>query len=139
MSDINRVSTTTENELLSFYGDAQDYTTSLPRGVSAKRYNTMSPQKYRSLPRKRMIDLDGCHAREFAIDYSSGHLPTDSFTSNDSFDNGPSDDSSDEYSPRNSIGDKSFDQDRIARRHRPKSYKLAMNTGKRVETEIHQV
>lgn len=152
-SDVNRVSTTTEDELLSFYCDRSDYTASLPRtgkyGCSLKRVESMPVQKYRSLPRKKgTIYLDGSYAREYAIDYSeTGHLSsttTDDNVSNDSFDYGPaSDDSSDESSPRNSYGEQSSQQNaQIPRRsNRPKSYKMAMHSKTRLEEhgEINKV
>lgn len=147
----HRVSNTTEDELLNFYCDRSDFTTSLPRvgrhGCSLKRVESMPVQKYRSLPRKKgTIYLDGSFAREYAIDYSNtGHLSTaDSYLSNDSFDYGPSDeDSSDEGSSRNSYTDQSSQENvRIPRRsNRPKSYKMAMNSKTRLEEhgEINKV
>ena len=102
----NRVSTTTEDELLNFYCDKGDYTTSLPRGArlgrGLKRVESMPVQKYQSLPRKRVIDLDGSRGREYAIEYSTTeYIPTDPYVRHDSFD----EDSSDESCPRNSVGD----------------------------------
>lgn len=136
ISDLNRVSTTTEDELLSLYCDKMDYCSSLPRvrstGNGLKRVESMPTHKYRSLPRKRVIDLDGNCPREYAIEYSTRTEHFDSFE----YDDDSSDDCS---SSRSSMAGLPQNLDRIPRRNRPKSYKLAMNSLKNLEGDVDEV
>jgi len=136
ITDLNRVSTTTEDELLNLYGDKFDHHNSLPRplkgGIALRRNESMPIQKYQSLPRKRVIDLDGSFAREYAIDYSTNGQYN-------SYDYVASDESSDDCSSsRSSIGPL-HDNDKTPRRNRPKSYKLAMNSLKNLEGDVDEV
>ena len=142
ISDLNRVSTTTEDELLDFYCDKMDYHSTLPRqlnGKGLKRVESMPVQKYRSLPRKRIVtDRENATTtnthREYAMDY------TNSVERFDSFDYEDEESSDDCSSSRSSIGGTVFQNlDRTPRRNRPKSYKLAMNSLKHLEGDVAEL
>eukprot|EP00111_Clytia_hemisphaerica_P015752 TCONS_00046513-protein len=138
ISDWNNVSKTTDDELLSLYCDKMDYHNSLPRGCpkNLKRGDSMPAHKYRSLPRKRIVDTSSesisNYTREYALDYSNEQF--DSFD----FDDGESSD--DCSSSRSSIGGTVFQNlDRAPRRNRPKSYKMAMHSLKHLEGDVAEL
>lgn len=138
ISDIKRVSTTTEDELLNFYCDKMDYHSTLPRplnGTGLKRVESMPVQKYRSLPRKRIVNRESVTNthREYALDYTSGHDRPDSFD----YEYDSSDDCD---SSRSSIGGTVYQNlDQAPRRNRPKSYKLAMHSLKNLEGDVAEL
>ena len=138
---MDRVATTTEDELLNYYCDKMNYHSTLPRplnGKGLKRVESMPVQKYRSLPRKRIVnDRESGTTntrREYAMDYTNTNDRFDSFDYED-------DDSSDDcLSSRSSIGGTVFQNlDRTPRRNRPKSYKLAMNSLKHLEGDVAEL
>ena len=96
----------------------------------------MPAHKYRSLPRKKIVDTSSDsisnYTREYALDYSNERF--------DSFDYDEDESSDDCSSSRSSIGGTVFQNlDRAPRRNRPKSYKLAMNSLKNLEGDVAEL